>query len=540
MKRFNKLYLSGQTHDNAVSIATVSGVGTSVYDNMYVNRAQPPLLREYTTITIDETKKYEVSFYPFFLTKVSKKGDPFYFKHYLKNAVYPYSISVEDKDGVVIDPSYYYIKEDGSDLALFHNFVNTKDNYYFVRYSKQITSNMINFGHRELIQSQPAMREFSKGSPLTKDTYYVNIKTDGIDLFVDEAGEYYIAYDNKQLIFFPNNYNSRQHWHMAVRRFAYKLPTVDKIFSTEDNYTNEDFHPYIGINFLSQKDIETDENDVLFLAGFPLLVNEIEFPIMEMSSGKMLPIRSIDPYTGCIQINRDDLDDADQTEFDLNYFVAQNYVVLDDTNLIYPKQEFVDFNPVYNQDIVGKYCLIYLRSNTSTGEKIHQAFFEPADNDGINEFYMTDIVPYDSILSPYLTRGNRLSYKDFYDNFNVLRNPDGTDSVLFLGVALLHDKTLPARVRQFNVDDIRYLGGGIQEDMLETALTGYPETKYYWELQATAGDALPAMGSFIALIPENLLTFLSEDDIKDKIGKHARMCGYISMIKYTKSSLEKV
>jgi len=554
MTDFNRCYLSGETHENCATLAKFSNLGTTTSSNIALKKAPIPLTRRWDFIEVPEDGYYDIIFYPFFITNVYRIDKPYYFYHEILGGIdrYAQSAVITDNAGNVIDRSNYEVRNINGKIYIYHNLVNNKSKYYFVVFVKEVRVHsdpnipgVINYGFRELLTANKVLREREAVAAMRSNEYYVDIADDHIRLYTS-PGYYYISYDYANLIYFQFNASSRQQWWMCARHFAYLNEASDTVFSTRQNYLSEDFYPHfisssvVGMNFIVEKDISMDDNNVLFLSSFPVYYTFLEYPIIDTDLNRRLPIKSIDPYSGAVEINTDDLK-SPKSVFNLSYYIRQEHVVLDKPKLIFSEENYLNFNPVYrpvendatmsNTYLLDKYVVTYLRKNSEDGEKIHQAIFEVGNRAGVQDFYLTETFPNDPYISELLDSYGFLSYSFFKSQLSTIASPNFSGSVLILGISLVHNSTDPPVAIEDNVKDMRQLGGGLAEEYLEDAIDATRESKYYWDLQPLDGDMLPAMTNFFLFIPEQLLTFFTPDDIMIKVNKHSAAGSFATMVR---------
>lgn len=547
MNKFSRFYLSGTTHDNAVTLATVFGAGTSINTNLCVQDFRVPLLQttsqietDYITDLGNGLNEFSVCFYPFLLTNVAKNGKPFYFKHILKNGKYPYNLKLYDSTGEAVDSTKYYLLGEGPTLTLYHNLVNTADLYYYVEYVRVTPQGFVDYGFREVLNSTPVYQETRWDDLLTTNPnfYYVTVDEDDIVVKTQTADTYYIMYDNRQLIFFQADHQADQHWWLAVKNFAYKVPGTDKVYTTKDLYDYEEFYPAPGMNVVRER---RTVSDVMFLSATPVVYTPVEFPILNVSYDRdliqtgvapdaptwdiELPVRAVDRYSGALELDMDVMEEMLDSTIEVSYFVEQNYVVLDRLKTGLRGEWYHNFNPVFNPDIIGTYTLVYLRDNDNM-DTIHMASFQNKSVNGVINFYLTDITPYDVNFVSYL---NSMTLVDFLRLFDILENPTLDEAVLFLGAIILHNTDSNLGLFQKATDE-RQLGGGLKEATLDEVLEDYPETQYSWELQPLQGDVAPVMTSFLMIVPPEILTKIDKDDILTKVRKFSAASSYTTIL----------
>lgn len=521
MAKYSRFYLSPETHDDAVTVAKITGTELDLNKSMSVIQYSVPVLRPFSVVELDETT-YDLAFYPIKLSNIQRNGAYFLFKHKLTKSVYPQQISIEDQAGNLVDTSIIYYVDTGTERFVYHNLVNTFSKYYFIRYPKLITDGVIDFGYREILRCTPVMSEGNKLSDVNSSTYYVDVTDTAITLNVAEAGNYALFYLNEQLLYFGSKASIYQNWYPAVKKFAYKHPTYGTVFSTLNNYYSSEFHPFSGINCVVEHNINCDDNDVMRLSAIPVFFSEVEFRVWDLDDNQPLPVRSLDPNTGYVCVNRDNLlSETDRTEFNLAYYVSTQGLNLDVTTLSRPKYTFKDFNPVLNNSITNKFVMVYVRPMSDSGERIYEAIFEIKSYYGKQDLYLTEVIPSDPVLAQYLQSYSKLSYVDFVNNFDLLTNPSINYPLLILGVIVVSHNIDITKFIDTNVEDVRNLGGGIDPDEFLTTVTGYPETRYYWDVQPHGGDVIPAHGTILMYVPKDLLTYFEEDDIYRFISKRA-------------------
>lgn len=534
MDKLSKFYLSADTHARAATICSFEDVGTSIANNIAMQDFKIPLLGKSKSITSDEFiadsgfYKTSIDFYPFLLTNVIYQDTAYYFKHILTNCRFPYSVIIEDSAGNKVDPDKYIVKENNNrEYVLYHNLVNAEGYYYFVSYVKVSPDGFINYAYRELLNSNPVFSESSYIEWLAQDpySYFMSITEDSIDVYVSSPSTMRLDYDNKNLIYFTANFKSDQHWWLSVKNFTYKHPQTGRVFTTSDLYSQEDFYPLRGMNFVIDKGLAIDENNVMFLTSHPVAYSAVEFPIKDLSTNTDLPIRSYDKYSGAVELHPDGFVYTEDELFNVQYFIEQKHIVLDRLSYGLRGESYINFNPVYNQSILGKQVLVYLKK-TAARDSIHFATFENKSVGGVNDFYLTSITPVDSDLSSLV---NVITIQEFNDNYNVILNSDNTTAVLFLGFVVLHNTKLPLRSYVEDVTDQRQLGGGIAQDYLTEALDYYPESSFYWDIQPHEGDMEPMMTSIIALVPKEVLTSIPKDVMIEKSKKHCPAGSFVSI-----------
>lgn len=534
MQTYSRTYISDSTSDSSVIISSVKGVGTSAEENVKIQNFSFPLIQDMVIVGpsgtllsgYEDVCSYNVSFYPFLITDVTFNGQPYFFDHPVANAGDIGSIRIEDNSGNKISTDLYKLLYKDGKYHCYHNLVNTNNSYYYVVYVKNQGNGIIDYAYRELLTSTQVMREvfpeYVNKVAADSSLYTMSITSDSIFINLKKDGTYYIYFDYQQLVFLSYNYSYDQNWYTSVRKFAYKEPVSGKVFSNFKMYDKEDFHPGIGVNFAFDYRNPSDGNRVLFTTAKPLFYTDLEYPILHTTAGRPLPVRSIDLYSGAVEIDADkETAEYGETDYyDLSYFMKQDFVLLDYSKMHPVKQKYPNFNPAFNNFCYGRLYVLYCSPYSSVGHVLYYAVFERRVVDGKEGLYLTSTAPNDSDIVAYCD-GRTVDYDTFIVEFNISRNKTNPMAKLILGSVMVHNTKTTLDFSADNVFDQRELGGGIQLDQLSEAGEVNPETTYYWDFQPHEGDVAPAMKSVMVFVPTRVLTNFTASDIVSIVKKHS-------------------